>query len=136
MQNLLIDINDYVIMKEIGRGSFGSVYLVQNKVTQQEYAAKVCSINDDSKTSNFKLTGREILIMMRLNNPAIIKFYGYSKTDFTGKNNIVLFLEFAKNKSLADFLSNDNKDSVKNILNNTIRQKNPCWNCSWYEVSL
>ena len=37
----IIDINDFILQKFVGRGSFGKVYKVIEKGTDQLYAAKV-----------------------------------------------------------------------------------------------
>ena len=35
-------ISDFEILKELGAGSFGRVYLVTHKITKAQYAIKVC----------------------------------------------------------------------------------------------
>ena len=37
----IVDVNDYEVISEINRGSFGVVFLVKNKATNVNYAAKV-----------------------------------------------------------------------------------------------
>ena len=37
-------LSDYEIIKEIGKGSFSTVYLVKKKITQKEFALKKVNI--------------------------------------------------------------------------------------------
>lgn len=48
-QSFLIDANNYLVKNEIGEGGFGTVFLVQNKATQEEFAAKNLSYQAESK---------------------------------------------------------------------------------------
>lgn len=82
-QSFLIDANNYLVKNEIGEGGFGTVFLVQNKATQEEFAAKICHIKlNQNEELIKKLINREILIMMRHKHETIVKFYGYSLTDY------------------------------------------------------
>lgn len=67
------------------------------------------------------MINREISIMIRIQHPTIIKFFGYSLEDFTGNNNVTILMELSINGSLSDYL-----DKVKNkqadFDNNTVRQ--------------
>lgn len=123
-QSFLIDANNYLVKNEIGEGGFGTVFLVQNKATQEEFAAKICHIKlNQNEELIKKLINREILIMMRHKHETIVKFYGYSLTDFEGKSNVILFLEYMKKGSLAQLLLNDEKGLLAFPFDNTNRQK-------------
>lgn len=41
LQELIIDISDYSMVKILGVGTYGNVYLVEEKETKKLYAAKV-----------------------------------------------------------------------------------------------
>ena len=42
-------LNDYEIIKEIGKGSFSTVYLVKKKLSQKEFALKKVNIMTSQK---------------------------------------------------------------------------------------
>ena len=50
--NLLLRINEYDVVAEIGKGAFGSVYLVEDANTKMQYAMKVMS--SKQKRATFK----------------------------------------------------------------------------------
>ncbi|KAK8843178.1 hypothetical protein M9Y10_025375 [Tritrichomonas musculus] len=121
-QKYSIDLSNYSIIQKIDSGGFGSVYSVQNKATNQEYAAKIIKTNKrDAHTK--KMINREIAIMMRVKHPAIVSFYGYSLTDFKGKNNVTFIMTLAKNGSLLDLLQKVQKGLLDTLYDNTMRQK-------------
>lgn len=106
-----LDIQNYTILYSIGSGSFSNVYLVQNKKTQKTYAAKVSLFTVDQKTQkNIEtlLLFREVNLMTLLNHPNILKFVGYSQTDFEGYRNPTIITEYASNGSLRDIINMEN----------------------------
>lgn len=117
-----VDISNFESIKFLKSGGFGSVYLVQNKVTKFKCAAKV--IQSNGKSDDFlALIKREISIMMRLQHQTIIKFYGYSIKDFNNENNFVIFMSFASRGSLADQIAKARKMKADHDYNNTAIQK-------------
>ena len=51
-----VDLNKYELIKSIGKGNFGEVYLVKEKSTGKLFAAKVFSMpnSQDNKWEDFK----------------------------------------------------------------------------------
>lgn len=117
----IIDIKNYTIKKLIQTGGFGSVYLVENKSTKEQFAAKVIIAPDD--TAKFKkMINLEIGILIRCQHPTIIQFIGYSTQDFYDQNNVTIIMEHAKNGSLEDILKKVKKSLADINYNNTTRQ--------------
>ena len=102
MNQYKFDINDFELIKELNRGSFGKVYLVKNKQTKMLLAAKVIDAQKEITQREKLSINREIEIMIRIQNPAMIKFWGFSLCDFENANKVTLFMEYAKNGSLFD----------------------------------
>lgn len=121
LQKYLIDLNDLTNIERISSGGFGLVCLVQDKKTHQVYAAKI--IHSSETEQNKVMINREIGIMIRMQHPTIIKFYGYSLTDFEGKNHVTLLLQYAKNGSLASYLKKVQNGLADHNYDNTTRQK-------------
>lgn len=49
----IISIEDLRVIKEIGKGNFGTVYLVENTKEKQEYAAKETNTFDSTDNDTF-----------------------------------------------------------------------------------
>lgn len=82
LKSHVVSLNDYDIIREINRGGFGVVYLIERKDDHQKFAAKV---NIQKLTpEQDKFISREIGILIRVQSPTIIRFYGFSLQDFQG----------------------------------------------------
>ena len=94
-------LDNLILQKEVGSGSFGKVYQVKDKITGKIYAAKISrqSITEISHDSIINLF-REVNIISKLNHPSVLKFIGYSPTNFKGKPKPVIITEYASNGSL------------------------------------
>lgn len=106
-QYKFIELNKYKIMYSIGSGSFSNVYLVKNKRNCKYYAAKVSLFMVDEENKDYKETQalfREINLMSLLDHPSILKFIGYSQTDFDGDPTPTIITEYATNGSLCEIL--------------------------------
>jgi len=70
-------ITDFEIMKELGVGSFGQVYLAKHKKTKAIYAIKSIDKTDDQNLEEKANFSREVEIMYKLHHPNIVKLYGH-----------------------------------------------------------
>lgn len=116
-----IDINQFEKIKRIKKGRFGAIYLVRDKQSGNQYAAKVIDCDDNVEQCK-KLIDREIGIMMVMNHPTIIKFISFSLEDFQGENNVTIIMEHAYNGSLADILHKIQNFNGPSEYTNTSRQ--------------
>lgn len=113
-----IDLNNFIEPVVIGKGGFHFAYSIIEKKTNKMLAALVRIGGEDQKD----LINKEIQIIEELNHPTIIKFFGYSLTDFKGDHNFTLVLEYAKNNSLYEALEKEKKgngqldDTTKQII--------------------
>ena len=85
----------YEILKSLGEGSFGKVYLVKHKESQMIRAMK--EILKDEETNEADIEN-EINILKKLDNPHIVKIYEF----FSFKEKYFLITEYCKEGELFD----------------------------------
>ena len=114
-------INDFNILKELGFGAFGRVYLVEHKITKVQYAIKAIDKRTKSNLDQKLLFRREIEIMYKLNHPNIVKLYGH----FEDNNYCYFLMEYIPKGNLYGLMPKDkkkriNKKIVASIMRDTI----------------
>ena len=70
-------ITDFTIIKELGAGSFGHVYLVTHKKTKANYAIKAIDKRNTTNIQEKPYFRREIEIMYRIHHPNVVKLFGH-----------------------------------------------------------
>lgn len=77
-----INLNHFEIVKVIGRGSFGKVYLVQKKDTEEFFAMKVLKKESISSPSQRIHTIAERRILQEIDSPFVVKLhYAFQNPD-------------------------------------------------------
>lgn len=99
LTDLLVELSDFTIEKELGQGKFGKVYLVQEKSTQKLWAAKV-SQKECKKVEDQKSLFQELLSYSKMKNPAIVLFHGFNLLNFKEKHHPTIIIEYMPNGSL------------------------------------
>jgi NIMA (never in mitosis gene a)-related kinase len=90
---------DFIIQKELGRGSFGVVYLVHQRVTKQCYVLKRINIGHiHAKYQQAAL--REVEILKKISHPNIIKYH----FSFIEDNTLNIITEYAEGGDLYQLL--------------------------------
>lgn len=95
-----VTINSFDIIKNLGKGRFGSVYLAKDKRTNFFFAIKVIRkkmIKDSKMAEQIK---NEVKIQSYLDHPNILKMYGF----FHDEEQFYLILEYAPNGELYEEL--------------------------------
>ena len=109
LDDLNIELNDLFIVKSLGKGKFGKVYLVHNQ--KHFYAIKSALISDILKSEKIKYYIKEKEIMKMLDFPFVLRFVKTLKTP-----QYIFFLEeHIEGISLRNYLSNRKKENNKNI---------------------
>ena len=74
------DFDDFVIIRRLGEGSFGKVYLTQNHKNKQFYAMKSIRKDKVIQKGSFELLRNEKLILLKARHPFIISMdYVYTE---------------------------------------------------------
>ena len=93
-------VDDIQIIKSIGKGSYGEVFLSQKKGINAYLATKKMDRKIYENPNFFKRLFNELNIIMVVNHPNIIKYIDFKKT----LNNFYLVTEFVNGGSLGDNL--------------------------------
>jgi serine/threonine protein kinase len=102
------DIVDYERVKDLGKGRFGIVRLVEHKVNGKKFAVKYIEVGPDFDSTRLF---REVGILASLKHPFIINIVGWClPNDECKKARIIM--EYACNGSLSDVLNEVKKGNV------------------------
>ena len=66
--------NEFEVLKWLGKGAFGDVLKVRNKLDGGVYAIKRIKLNPKNKQLNKKIT-REVKLLSRLNHENVVRYY-------------------------------------------------------------
>ena len=94
--------NDFETLNDkcIGSGTFGSVWKVRHKITNEIYAIKVINKEYIIKQNMIEQIKKEIEIMYKLNHPHIIKLYSHFEDD----EDFCLIMEYVSRGQLYSFI--------------------------------
>lgn len=100
-----VDLKDFQIINSLGLGSFGEVYLVEQKSTNKNYIAKVC--NQSFTDSTQKSFSKAISSFRTAKNPAIVQIIGFSLKNFVDEPFPTIITEYMPKGSLNEFLEKE-----------------------------
>jgi serine/threonine protein kinase len=99
------NLSDFEIIKEVGVGSFGKVYLVSHKKTRHKFALKTIDKLDEVNFEEKSYFSREIEIMYKLNHPNICKLFSHFEDD----NYCYFLLQYIPNGNAFSLIPKDGK---------------------------
>lgn len=91
--SLLLDLNDFKIIRKLGNGACGDVYLIKEKSSAKLFAAKVSRVECKS-LSDQKSFFREISSLSKAKNPAVLSLIGFNLLNFEGDHYPTIVTEF------------------------------------------
>ena len=98
-------ITDFEILKELGSGSFGNVYLVRHKETKAEYAIKAIDKRNKTNLEEYPYFRREIEVMYKIHHPNIVKLFG----QFEDNNYCYFIMEYIPKGNIYNLIPTDKK---------------------------
>ena len=104
-----INQSNFVCLAQLGKGSFGEVYLVQKIDTKEEYAMKVLRKDKIIGQNLLKYAIAERNVLSLSDNPFIVKLY-YA---FQSSSKLFLVIEYCPNGDLSKHLSIEKRFSEK-----------------------
>ena len=115
-------IEDLTLIKSVGKGSFGEVFLASRKGTDQMYAVKKVSKSLVLQEKVKKYFNNEINILKHVNHPNIIKLYEIKQT----LNNFYLVFDLCNGGGLSNclekYMKQNKKPFTQEIAQSIIRQ--------------
>ena len=106
-KSILIHKIEYMIIKELGKGSFGKVYQVLRKLDNKLFSIKEILIKNETE-DKIKEFQKEADILSKFNCDNIIKYYDSSKDE----NNIYILIEFCQGENLRNFIDKYKEDNI------------------------
>ena len=103
-------ITDFQIIKELGAGSFGHVYLVTHKATKAQYAIKAIDKRNKTNQEEKPYFRREIEVMYKIHHPNVVKLYGH----FEDNNYCYFIMEYISKGNVYGLIPQDKKKRLNN----------------------
>ena len=103
------NIKDFDIIKELGCGSFGRVFLARHKKTKVQYAIKAIDKKNKTNIEEKPYFRRELEVMYKIHHPNVVKLFGhfednhycYFIMEYISKGNVYNLITLDKKKQLA-----------------------------------
>ena len=93
-------VDDYTLIKQIGKGAFGEVYLASKKEENVSYAVKVIDISEYKHNRKaLRYLNNEIYLLKQLNHPNILKFIDKKETS----EKVFIITEYYNGGNLENF---------------------------------
>ncbi|XP_063170652.1 rho-associated protein kinase 2 [Candoia aspera] len=102
IRDLQMKVEDYDVVKVIGRGAFGEVQLVRHKITQKAYAMKLLSKFEMLKRSDSAFFWEERDIMAFANSPWVVQLFSAFQDD----RYLYMVMEYMPGGDLVNLMSN------------------------------
>ena len=84
-------LSEFEIVKQLGKGSYGTVYVVRSKLDKNTYVMKKMELNH-LKESQQRECYREVSILRKVSHPHIIKYY----SSFLENESLCIIMEYAE----------------------------------------
>ena len=101
-------ITDFKIIKALGAGSFGHVYLCTHKATKVQYAIKAIDKRNKSNIEEKPYFRREVEVMYKIHHPNVVKLYGH----FEDNNYCYFIMEYISKGNVYSLISQDKKKRI------------------------
>ena len=109
-------LSDFIIQRKLGQGHFGSVCLVQSKITRKVYAMKEIKSERYKDESQKLEIQKEIKLLENLDHPHVITYFN----SFNENNNVYIITEYINGGSLETLIKN-------NIQKKTLIDEKKAW---------
>ena len=98
---MITEILNYTIIKKLGEGAMGQVFLAKNKSIHQFVAIKMLHPQYASNPTLRDTFRQEAIMLSSLNHPNIVKFLNYVENE----NGVFLIMEYVDGMTLEDYIN-------------------------------
>ena len=98
-------IKDFEILKELGNGSFGRVFLARHNKTHVLYAIKAIDKKNKTNIEEKPYFRRELEVMYKIHHPNVVKLFGH----FEDNNYCYFIMEYINKGNVYNLLTLDKK---------------------------
>jgi len=98
-------IKDFEILKELGNGSFGRVFLARHNKTRVLYAIKAIDKKNKTNIEEKPYFRRELEVMYKIHHPNVVKLFGH----FEDNNYCYFIMEYINKGNVYNLLTLDKK---------------------------
>jgi len=106
-------IDEFDIIKELGKGGYSVVYLAEHIKNGRKYAIK-CAMKYKKGRDRSDRAWEEISVMSKLHHPNVMRLKGW----FEDKNNVYLVLQYVRGGDLSSYLSRNmpSREEIADIM--------------------
>ena len=102
-------LEDFQVVRPLGKGNFGAVYLVTSKLTNKLYAMKEIQTSKYKSQEEVNQVEKEIKLLENLRHPHVITYFN----SFKQNGNIYIIIEYINGGSLEDLLMKNIKQQKR-----------------------
>ena len=106
---------NFIIIKEVGNGGFGSVYKVKDSNDNKFYAIKRVKLNDENKDI-IKEVENEAKILKEIKSDNVVKYIDYFYEEDGSFNIVMEFCEYSDLRSYIKKFKNENKKIAESVI--------------------
>lgn len=105
-RNKLIDMNDFIMVKELGSGSYATVTLEEFLPTHELVAVKTMNARENIFSQrSIECFCREVSILAMHPHAFILPFFGFTNIDRQGENALIIASKYMEHGTLRDLLN-------------------------------
>ena len=116
----ILDLSNYEIIEQIQNGVIGSTNIIRCRKTNKSFTSKTSLY--ESNPQNNTLILHDIGLLIRIQQPTIIKIQGFSYENFEKRNNLTILKEYFSRTSLSNLIEKTNLSQFISDYSNTKRQ--------------
>ena len=102
------NIKDFEVIKELGCGSFGRVFLARHKKTKVQYAIKAIDKKNKTNIDEKPYFRRELEVMYKIHHPNVVKLFGH----FEDNHYCYFIMEYISKGNVYNLITADKKKQL------------------------
>ena len=102
------NIKDFEVIKELGCGSFGRVFLARHKKTKVQYAIKAIDKKNKTNIEEKPYFRRELEVMYKIHHPNVVKLFGH----FEDNHYCYFIMEYISKGNVYNLITADKKKQL------------------------